>query len=223
MIYRGFSCARCRKMPPLDAVTGLRRFMRSAPTKMDLDGICVGTMNEQLCQVGIKKATDAAATFAAICKKNGHEVSLVVASPLNRAIATGRIFSTRLGAPLTTESLLIERNLGEAEGQPLLTCYEIPLFRHWGAPKGAVPQRKFEEGSISFLNELCTSSSRFGNYNDILFVTHHLRILTLIKIIKRWGINKLSKYTPPERCEVKTFGIGRPCERCGSHFYEPPN
>src|SRR3989344_5423954 len=221
MNHRVFSCARCGKIPPLGAVRKLRRFMLGGLTKMDIDGICIGSVDEPLCQVGIKKATEAAVSFAAICEKSGDKIDLVVTSPMKRAVATGIIFAKHLKAITAIENLLAERTLGEAEGKPKNPDGNVPLLRYWGAPKGAGSQKKFEEATLSFIDELWLSSSRFGSHADILFVTHALRMLTIIKIIKGWHINKMPKFVPPKSCEIKTFGIGQPCEQCNSYFYEP--
>ncbi len=193
--------------------------MRPGPTQMDMDEKCVGSIDEPLCELGRKKSAEAAVNFAVNCESRGEKINLIVSSPMKRAYATARIFSEHLEAPLTLDGLLRERHLGKIQGKPGNPYDNIFFPRNGYLPIGSTPLKEFEEQTAVFLEGL--ADRRFAPYPNVLFVTHYCRLIAIIKLIKGWNERSIMKYSSPANCEIKTFGIGPPCKKCGSQFYEP--
>ena len=204
-------CAKCNTIAGANKVKGTRRFMRHGKTQMNLDSICVGSIDEPLCRLGEKQAQKAADEFY----ESGVQLSAICSSPLQRAFKTGEILATRLGVRHFTEQALQERNVGEIQGKPETPESDSLLLEYYYLPEGATPLEEFEKETEQFLGTL--RSEKFGR--DALLVTHGFRMLTIVKLIKGWDVKQIEAYAPPENCQIITFGIGIPCD-CQSQFYE---
>ena len=210
-----FICARCGTLPPNGFAIKKRRFMRHGKTQMNLDSICIGSIDEPLCELGIKQAQEAADKFSLSDEK----IDKIISSPLIRAWKTAEIFAAKLKVPLILSSYLRERNVGDIQGKPETPegCSPL-LLKYEYLPAGATPLAEFEKETASkLLNSL--GEIRFGN--DALLVTHSFRMRIIVKLIKGWNVEQITQYTAPANCQIITFGFGGPCPNCGSNFYEP--
>jgi len=112
---------------------------------------------------------------------------------------------------------LRERRVGEIEGKPETPESDAQLLRHNYLPKGATLLKKFEEETLFFLVDAC-DPLQFPA--ETLFVTSGFRMLTIVKLIRKWSVEQITKYAPPANCEIVEFKIGYPCKNCNGLFFE---
>ncbi len=207
-----FICARCGNPSQDNSVGNKIMFMRHGKTQMNLDNICVGSIDEPICKLGVEQSQEAAEEFVS----SGEKVDVIFSSPLKRARTTAEIFAKKLGVPLYFSESLSERDAGEIQGKPETPESEALLLKYDYLPKGATPLVDFEKETSLFLKGL--DGNEFGN--NTLLVTHGFRMLTIIKLIKGWNVDHIMRFTPPSNCQIITFFLGEPCKSCNNKFYE---
>jgi broad specificity phosphatase PhoE len=90
-------------------------YIRHGLTEMNVQGRWAGHIETPLTDVGRAQAKAA----GQVAKK--HEIDLIVASPLSRALETARIIAKEIGYPadaIVTSKFVIERDFGSLEGKP---------------------------------------------------------------------------------------------------------
>ncbi len=205
-------CARCGEpMPETEEKTGFS-FMRHGRTQMNEDNIAVGSIDEPMNETGRRQAEAAAERF----KQAGVIFDCIVSSPMSRAIETARIIGTALRINTETDNRLRERNVGVIQGQPETPESENQLLKYDYKPEGAEPLEQFEEETKEFLRDI---EEKYRG-KRALFVTHGFRMLTLVKLIHGWDIEKIMTYEPPKNCEEIEFEVSDSCPRCGNKFFE---
>ena len=204
-------CARCER-PINGEILATRRFMRHGKTEMNMKNICVGSIDEPINERGKQQADEAARMFLA----SGEIIDLIVSSLMVRHLQTAGILSRVLGVPIRINERLRERNVGELQGSPETPESDAQLLRCDYQPTGAVSLTDFEAETKAFLRD-CRIYFRFPR--NTLFVTSGFRMLTLIKLIRGWNVEKITRYTPPANCRIITFHVGPACA-CDNRFFE---
>lgn len=209
-----FSCVQCGSVSKKQPRRVLR-FMRQASTIAVIDHNTVDAVHMQLSSAGIALAKSAAQELAE--SNAGKKIRMIITSPLPGAFTTASIFASRLHVPIIRADKLSERDMGSDFRDKLNESYFENLMRRDYNPPGLSPLEEFEKETAMFLAD-CAISQRLGT--DTLFVTHVLRIMTLMKIIKGWEPKKMADWRPPDNCGILTFAIGTSCNKCKGLMYE---
>ena len=203
-----YKCAKCGKQR-WDSDPAVLNFMRHGRTKHNELSICTGSLDEPLSEAGMKQSSVTAHDL----RGNGYVITAIVSSPMKRACQTAEFFSAVFGHDILTDNRLRERCVGVLEGQPETLEIDKQLLRSDYLPEGATPLGVFERETNIFLDD-CAK----GDYiSGTLFVTHSLRILTIVKLIKGLRVEEIQRSQIPDNCELVTFGVTHaPCSHCRS-------
>lgn len=215
-IKTDFICARCGAISEKQP-RRIFRFMRQAKADIFSKTVTADAVHRMLSSTGKSQARAAAIDLADT--KGGEKIRVIVTSPTEGAVGTANIFAKQLNVPVIRERRLMERDMGDEFREKLNKSLFEKIMRREYCPPGLSPLGEFENETISFLGE-CATDPRLGT--DILFVTHTLRIMTLVKIIKGWEPKMMANWQPPRNCGMLVFGTGPRCKRkkCGGFIYE---
>lgn len=207
-----FICVQCGT-PTTQKMEKTCWLMRHGKTQMNLDNICIGSIDEPLNDLGRKQARDSAKVFSQNAKPD-----VILSSPMKRAHETAEIFSSSFRKQknilILIDIRLRERCVGEIEGRPETLESDAKLFLPDFLPLGATPLAEFEIETQELIN-----CFRILSFKKTLIVTHSFRMLTIIKLIKKLSVEQIMDYPVPGNCQITTFGVAPPCP-CGSFFYE---
>ncbi len=208
-----FGCVRCgevsEKLPRRTF-----RFVRQG--KADIfTGTAIDPVHRHLSPIGTTQARAAASDLAA--SKDGKKIRMIMTSPTEGAVSTALIFANSLHVPIIKNRRLMERDMGGEFREKLDESYFERLMQHEYRPPGLSPLEEFERETACLLAD-CAMSPRLGK--DTLFVTHVIRIMTLVKIIKGWDSKMMANWKSPDNCGMLTFGIGAGCKKCDGLMYE---
>jgi len=209
-----FGCARCgaisKKQP-----RRILRFMRQAKADIFAKTVTADSVHRVLSSTGKAQARAAASDLADT--KGGERIRMIVTSPTEGAVGTANIFGKQLGVPVIRNRHLMERDMGDEFREKLDKSLFEKIMRREYCPPGLSPLHEFEKETVSFLAE-CMMDPRLGT--DTLLVTHTLRIMTLVKIIKGLDPKAMANWRPPCNCGMLIFGVGAKCKKCGCSMHE---
>lgn len=205
-------CTLCGEPMPETEIKTRFYFMRHGRTQMNEDSITIGSIDEPMNETGKRQAQEATEQF----RKSGITFDLIIASPLMRARETAKIIGAGLEVSVITDNRLRERNVGILEGKPETPQNDSRLLDYDFKPKGAEPLESFEKETKEFLQDI----EKTYRGKRVLFITHGFRMLTLVKLIHGWDVEKTMAYEPPKNCEKIGFEISEPCAKCGNKFFE---
>lgn len=206
------TCASCGAASDY-LLLGRRLFMRHGVVNENEENITVGNLDPPMNQRGFQQVLNA-------CPGLGNMgIDLVVTSTLGRAEHGAIIISDILCVPLIRDFRLRERCVGELQGQPETPESDARLLDPDFLPLGATPLSSFEAETGNFLASWDLPATFKGApIANALFVTHGFRMLTIVKLIRCWSVERIMAYTPPGNCQVLEFGITKPCRVCGNRF-----
>ncbi len=208
--WHSFSCTRCRQAIPAEHAQHRLVLARHGETEWNRKNLSVGSKNIPLNEAGKSQAH----RHGERLKKSGLSFPCVTASPLMRALETGRIIANYLGIrAIMVDSRLQERCVGIQEGRPPISDW-WRYFETEFLPEGAEPYHEFTKRVAEVLQDV----TRWPEHR--LLITHGLVIIEAIKQIRQWPTSHLSHVKTPSHEEQLTFAFGDSRCSCGNQWFE---
>ena len=174
-------------------------FIRHGQTDLNKQSRTIGSIDVPLNSRGREQARALASTI----KHNLPKIHAILTSPLARARETAEIIGRTLHKRPIIDVRLRERTAGILEGKPERKNSYKRLLQPSYNPRDAEPSANFEHRIRDFLATIKKLSSR----KNVLVVTHGLTLLTAVKILKRWSVAQLLKYSLPNIGGIIAFGV----------------
>jgi len=166
-------------------------FLRHGESQGNAAGRIQGQSDYPLSERGIRQAQ----ALAECWRSEGRVWDLIIASPLERALATARTIAGALHLPLETDPLWMERGFGRLEGMTLEEIFAAEPHTDFYEPYQAIGEQGeslldvFQRASLGLQDILRRPAARY------LVVTHGgLLNMTMYAIL---GISPLGHYGSP--------------------------
>ncbi|TSC76373.1 MAG: putative phosphoglycerate mutase, partial [Parcubacteria group bacterium Gr01-1014_33] len=191
-------CAHCGLAISLSPHHGTFLFARHGETKLNKKNRVVGSIDDLLTREGQRQAR----TLALSLKIKYAPIHLIVSSPLRRARETAYICGAHLDVETIIEPNLRERGVGVHEGKKLAKEIWPLFFSRDYTPENGESYTSFEKRIRTFLLSYTQAANLEKN---ILFSTHALVSLMVIKCVKELQEEEIIDYPLPDNASIICF------------------